>query len=689
MEVLSTLSRHMDKVPDGLRQEDLDTLANDESLPQDLRDAYAALRDKPELFAKLNTDGDTASASHQDIREGFKDPAFVEYSREKSEAYTQNYIPSDAEEGDTALRPMTESDAARELYLYADSLPDNIDQAALQQIVDGQTNGKCPPQLQAAAKYMLDHPESFQKLAPEGSVSRGGLENNAAPLINLREKEISAFDTLQSNKDTFLRDGDITRESLTALAADESVSAEVREAAKTLLESPTMFGMLDNANKGHEPQDGVLKRNRNAVHDGKIGSSDIDALAGKLTQTNRTPPPPPPAPVTPAPGTPGADTPAADSSSASSAAQMLFMQNMLDGRDDDPEIKESRGGKGGLARVLGVMAKVLDAVKTGLDVVASFLPPPFSAAVAAISTSVGAVNNFGVKAGMAMANGVPRREAMKQAAKDFAWDVATSAASAIPAGGVAVKGALMAAKQVATTAAREGAERVVREGVETGVKKAADTGGDMAVKRTASTGTGAAKTGDEVVETAAKEGGEAGVKQGSKEGFKQTVKEGAKEQLETVKEEIVMHVQTIVSEKTGFEVGAPSNTEEGGESGSSSRKRRGRGASDDGSEKTPPADRTERDTRAKSDGNDGERGSGRSDNGDKAGKAPETKAEREARREEEAARREELAAQRDEQAVAEPAATEQPDGPTVVPLAMWLRLPEEPKIKLDVPNIKG
>jgi hypothetical protein len=304
MEILSTFAKHMDKVPNGLRWEDLEELANDESLPQDLRDAYAALRDDPELYRKLDSadkagglsgskiDGNDGNAGHSDLRKAFNDPEFVQYSRDKSAAYAENYIPSDAEEGDTTPRPMTESDAARELYLYADSLPDNVDKEELQRIVDGQVNGKCPAQLQAAAQYMLDHPESFEKLASDGSCSRGELEDNAAPLINLREDESSALDTLKNNKDYFFRDGTMTRDTLADLAADESVPDDVRDAAATLLESDVVFGMLDNGNKGHVPKDAWIKKNGNQTHDGAISNDDVNALIDKkLSETNRTPPP--------------------------------------------------------------------------------------------------------------------------------------------------------------------------------------------------------------------------------------------------------------------------------------------------------------------------------------------------------------------------------------------------------------
>ena len=71
METLSTLSRHMDDVPDKFNFDDLDAMSKDESLPADLRQAYADLRDNPELQARLdNLDNHGFGWAHRDHRCG-------------------------------------------------------------------------------------------------------------------------------------------------------------------------------------------------------------------------------------------------------------------------------------------------------------------------------------------------------------------------------------------------------------------------------------------------------------------------------------------------------------------------------------------------------------------------------------------------------------------------------------------
>lgn len=553
MEVLSTLQKHMDKVPGTFKFDDLDKMSKDESLPADLREAYAKLSENPELLARLDNlnlgggpvkrrrNRDDEKISHGDLRKAFNDPALVEYNRAKSATYTQNYIPSDAQQGDVVPRAMTASDAARELYLYADSLPDRISQADLQRIVDGQCRGKCPAQLQAAAQYMLDNPDEFAKLAPGGKVSRGALENNALSQMHLREDELSALQTLQDNEAQFMRGGStITRESLAALAQDESVSAEVREAAVQLATNPLLFGMLDNGTKGHEAS------RKNKTHDGKINSEDIDVFMKKLDATKLAPVP---------------EAAKLDETRELTAKEAQAVEDMLAGMVDDPEAKASRGGKkaGGIfKRILNVVARVLDVVKIGLDAFASVLPPPFSAIAAGIGAGVATVNNFGVKAGAAMLDGVPPKEAYKQAGINQAWDMASSAVSMVPGGGTAAKAGVQAARVGTTvavkTAAREGAEvavkTAVREGVEAGTKAAVregvETGTKVAVREGAETG--ARKVTQEAAESGARLSGKQGGKvagqeaaeEASEQSLKESFKEGAEQAAKDIAEDQIM-----------------------------------------------------------------------------------------------------------------------------------------------------
>jgi hypothetical protein len=134
-------------------------------------------------------------------------------------------------------------------------------------------------------------------------------------------------------------------------------------------------------------------------------------------------------------------------------------------------------------KVLGVVGKVLDVAKKVLDTVAGFLPPPASTALVAVGAGIATVNNLAVKTGAAMLNGVPPREAFKAAAKEQARDLAESALSAVPGGGVAKAGMAVAkgvgkeigkevAEQGVKVAVTHGARAVAREGTEAVAEKA-------------------------------------------------------------------------------------------------------------------------------------------------------------------------------------------------------------------------
>jgi hypothetical protein len=544
---------------------------------------------------------------------------------------------------------MNSADAARELYLYSDSLPDNITTKDLELIASGQCQGKCPAQLQAAAQYMLDNPEEFAKLAPEGSISRGGLEDNCLAMIEFDQSEVNTINTLCSNQGQFLGDdGVITRDSLAELAADESAPAEVRAAAQELLDNPMLFGMLDNGTLGHEGS------RKNKTHDGKIDGQDIISFVDKLQPGQMKP--------REAPKPQEAKAPTTDIEKAALA-------DMEAGWADDPAIKESRGGRTGLKKFLEVVSKVLTAVTTALDVVAGFLPPPFGAAVAGISAGVSAVKNFGVKAGMAMLDGVPPKDAMKQAAKDQAWDTAGSLASAIPGGGAAVKGAVMGAKVAVKEGVEAGVKQGIKEGLETGAKQGLQeglqTGAKQGLQDTMQAG--ARETAENRGRDALAETGEAAGRKGSgqtgrnageeaaeevadevaEEGLMASLKTEAKDTVtEIVQEEATLFVQTKITEATGYEFGASSGDGDGGVGGRRGRRGRGDDADmDAGSGKRQTAEPPSRADGRRADADGGkDKAANKSDpKADKTDKNDDKDAER-ARREKDAAQQQDTAA---------------------------------------------
>ena len=533
-----TLGRNMDKVPGFMKIEDAERLSQDTSLPSDLRAAFAHLHSHPELFNKMETadgsGGSDGTLSSGDMMAYARRPEFVEANREMGKAYVENYVPSDAANGDATPRKMTESDACRELYLYSDSLPENIMREDLQKIVDGQCGKKCPAQMQAAAQFMLDNPDSFSKLAPSGTVSRGELQDHAINQVHLSKPEMSALNTVQTNREVFLKDGFVTRESLSKLVEDPNASGEVKKAAKKLLESPVLFGMLDNAAAGHVASSAI------SANDGKIGSSDLDAIVQKLTDINKKPPPKPEAPASSdarmqATGGKGERSGSVEKQPdpAKEALKAKALASMAQGWSDDPAIKAvdvykppaPSGFLGFLQGALNVVGKVLDVAKTACDVAAGFLPPPLSGIVTAVGAGLATVNNMAVKAPKMILDGISADAAYAEAGKLQAMDLASSAMGLIPGAGVAKAGASIA-KAAGVGAAREGGEVLLKEAGEAAVKEGVKEG----------------------VETSAKTGAKEGLEAGAKEGVGETAEVNTKQVLkdttkDTTKEVASGHAQ--------------------------------------------------------------------------------------------------------------------------------------------------
>jgi NolX protein len=174
--------------------------------------------------------------------------------------------------------------------------------------------------------------------------------------INLRESEQTASDTVTSNPDEFTdSDGNITHDSLDATSKDTSKSQAVRDAATLMMSNTLLFGLMDNASKGYEAG------RENKTDDGVIGKDDIAAWKEKETKENRTPPPKPkPKPPT-------------------NRKEAQAQYDMMCGMQDDAAKKEVRGGhekkKSLWGKILGTVGKVLDYVKTGIDVVSAWAWP--------------------------------------------------------------------------------------------------------------------------------------------------------------------------------------------------------------------------------------------------------------------------------------------------------------------------
>lgn len=448
---MTALQAHADKVPAVLDFSELPKLAEDTSLPEDLRAAYAHLSGSASMQSQLDTadrryawKGPDGKFSKYDISEMSKDARFVEANRALAQAGTERFIPSDADRNAAVPRQMTASDAWREMYLYSDSLPDLVDPEALQAIVDGQCKGKCPAQLRAAAQYLLNNPAELEKVTLGDGAWRSEIEDHASKNVNLHPDELTAIETVLNNQDVFLKDGDMTRESLKRLAADESANHDVRKAAQKLLDDPLVFGMLDNADKGYDAHKGP-------VNDGVIWRSDLNAVAAGLTSVNRKAPaePVPAAKVDPGPRVGETE----ELAQARVALAKKVDEGMASGWADDPDIKIVQPKiKSCIEKfaqgLLNVVGKVIDVVKTAVDAIGGLLPPPLSTAVLGIGAGLSAVNNFVIKPCAAVLDGIPAAEAFKQAGKAMAMDLAGTAVSLIPGGGLARAGMAVAKEAV-------------------------------------------------------------------------------------------------------------------------------------------------------------------------------------------------------------------------------------------------
>lgn len=345
---LSVLGRHEGVFgKKGISFDKMAEKMNDPKTPPDLRQAIGDVLADPQLRARL----DSAKNGRHDNKISAKDinklqerPEVVEFSRQQAKTYASNYIPTDIGKTTQQGRPITDNDAQRELYKYSDNLPKNISRQTLQDIVDGKASmGKCPPQVVAAAQHYLDNPEQWKQIAGEsGSISRGKLGDKMSRSIQLNAEEDKALTTMKNNEDAFFKGGSLSRDKLQKIAEDPKASADVRQAAKTLQDSPVLYGMLDNGKRGHGGDLWYI------ADDGKIGKGDLHSL---LEHRNKTVAPS--APATQAPAT---------------AQDASAVNDMQAGAMDQPDIKSGKGGgfrkflaglAGGLSKVFEVFGQIV------------------------------------------------------------------------------------------------------------------------------------------------------------------------------------------------------------------------------------------------------------------------------------------------------------------------------------------
>ncbi|QCX51621.1 HrpF/NolX family T3SS translocon protein [Ralstonia pseudosolanacearum] len=352
LEIMSILARHKDKMP--VDWSSIQDKINDPGTPPDLKAALQALANDPALFFAIGSQGDgncKGKIKAGDVSK-FADnhPQVEEYNRKKAEGYVKNYIPSDAKPGDKPSA-MTQNDALRELYRYSDYLPKKLDMDAFQRIVDGDSDvKKAPPQVIAAAEYFLQNRNEWASLNkmddPDKRVGKADFLQRAASAVHLSKEDLQTVSTINSNLDVFFKDGQkITRDRLSAMSQDESLSPAVRNAAKQLLQDPLLYGLINNANSGYKTKNGFFSFGGPTVDSGVIGKKDFEKFMSSMTDANKT-------------------VQARKTHPANSEASQSAVADMGMGMEDQPEIKAVKKSGGALKKVmdkiLTIYSKVMD-----------------------------------------------------------------------------------------------------------------------------------------------------------------------------------------------------------------------------------------------------------------------------------------------------------------------------------------
>lgn len=363
LQIVSVLDRHKDQCP--LSWNSLQDKINDSSTPPDLKAALQGLQNDPQLFYAIGSQGDGKcggkikagdlsdfSANHSQV---------ASYKEQQATSYENNYIPSD---GSSNGQPqtMTENDAMRELYRYSDNLPKNLSIADFKQIVDGDSKtGKTPPQVVAAAKYFVDHPDQWKQLfgGNVDQVHTSDFLQVASSSMHMTQDELNTLDTINKNQNAFFGSGDLTRDKLSKMADDKSLDPKVKQAASQLLNDPLLFGVLNNSITGYKTHHGFFNMGGgHTVDSGNISNNDFNHFYSTMSSANRTVE----KPVTHTPKT---------------AADQAAVQDMMAGIDDQPEIKTPKHNGGalmhGLEDALSVYSKVMDWGATALGAL-SFIP---------------------------------------------------------------------------------------------------------------------------------------------------------------------------------------------------------------------------------------------------------------------------------------------------------------------------
>ncbi|WP_186830492.1 HrpF/NolX family T3SS translocon protein [Mitsuaria sp. TWR114] len=288
LQAVSTLQRNERLFEKPKSVPDLQRIADDPRTAPELGRALRTVLSDEELKDGL----DSASNGRTDGRIGRTDlhtvaesTELIRYNRRRAESFRHNYLPSD---GGGTVREMTRHDAARELYKYSDYLPKTTSLETLRELVDGTLPmDRRPPQVIAAARYLASHPEEWECITgrpQDEAIPRAALADALAGHIRLRPEERRAVRTIERHADDFFDGRLFDRDKLRRIAEDPQRPRAHTEAALVLLGDPVLFGLLDNAERGH-------KSNAwRSSDDGRIGRNDLRRFLERVDRTEGPPP---------------------------------------------------------------------------------------------------------------------------------------------------------------------------------------------------------------------------------------------------------------------------------------------------------------------------------------------------------------------------------------------------------------
>ena len=461
LQAVSTLQRNERLFEKPKSVPDLQRIADDPRTAPELGRALRTVLSDEELKDGL----DSASNGRTDGRIGRTDlhtvaesTELIRYNRRRAESFRHNYLPSD---GGGTVREMTRHDAARELYKYSDYLPKTTSLETLRELVDGTLPmDRRPPQVIAAARYLASHPEEWECITgrpQDEAIPRAALADALAGHIRLRPEERRAVRTIERHADDFFDGRLFDRDKLRRIAEDPQRARAHTEAALVLLGDPVLFGLLDNAERGH-------KSNAwRSSDDGRVGRNDLRRFLERVDRTEGPPPVAPPAverrAERPADGEVDIEPPVRPFPWRDPAA----VREMVDGRWNQPDPRTEKGGK--LRRVVtGVMKgfSIFEKIgSTTLGAIAA-LKIPILSQVAAVGSMVSNAVAGGLDVGRTAIDGGDVKKAAANAGKSFGSN-ALSVLTAPGAGKAVTASASVVGKTAAKAAVKETGKQVFNE----------------------------------------------------------------------------------------------------------------------------------------------------------------------------------------------------------------------------------